>query len=133
VPAEPDREALWREYLLAELRTLRTRLRADLLEVDAIGVALLGRFISPDEVVQWLSALGYSEALGIKRIAHRNAVGDGHAVHKPETEGVVLRSEERPRSEGAHRDQPVGGGKDDGRGPAREAAALRQGERPAQS
>jgi hypothetical protein len=87
VPAEPDREALWREYLLAELRTLRTRLRADLLEVDAIGVALLGRFISPDEVVSWLSALGYSEALGIKRIAHRSLIGDvkgdGHAEATP--------------------------------------------------
>jgi hypothetical protein len=84
VPAEPDREALWREYLLAELRTLRTRLRADLLEVDAIGVALLGRFVSPEEVVQWLSALGYGEALGIKRIAHRSLMGDGNGRDKPE-------------------------------------------------
>jgi hypothetical protein len=99
--AEPDRNALWREYLLAELRTLRTRLRADLLEVDAIGVALQGRFISPDEVVSWLSALGYGEALGIKRIAHRNLMGDGHAVHKPETTRPVLRGSEGSGGAGA--------------------------------
>jgi hypothetical protein len=129
--AEPDREALWREYLLAELRTLRSRLRADVLEVDAIGVALLGRFISSDEVVQWLSALGYGEALGIKRIAHRNVVvGDGHAVHKPETAGVVLRSEERPGGAGAHRDQQGGGRQADGRGSPREAADVRSATQP---
>jgi hypothetical protein len=131
--AEPDREALWREYLLAELRVLSARLRADLLEVDAIGMALNGRFVSPEEVLQWLTALGYSEALGVNRIAHRNLIGDGHAVREPEAAGVVLRSKERPGGKGQDGHQPGGSRQDDGRGPARETAAVRQEQPAAQS
>jgi hypothetical protein len=110
-----DHEARWRDYLLAELRVLSARLRADLLEVDAIGMALQGRFISPEEVLQWLSALGYSEALGIKRIAHRNLIGDGHAVHVAEATRSVLRGSEGSGGKGQNGDQPVGGRQDDGR------------------
>lgn len=61
----------FKEYVLAELRSLSARLRADVLEVDAIGVALRGEFIDEQEAVRWLGELGYSNALGVHRLASR--------------------------------------------------------------
>jgi hypothetical protein len=68
--AEPEANG-YRDYLLAELRVLSARLRADLLEVDTIGVALKGGFISAEDAVMWLRELGLSEQLGMYRIAHQ--------------------------------------------------------------
>jgi hypothetical protein len=82
-----DAPVTWRDYLLSELRTLAARLRGDVCDVDTIGIALRGGFIDNDEAMSWLGEMGYTDMLGVNRIAHRNLKGDGHG--RPEISPIA--------------------------------------------
>lgn len=53
-----------KEYLLSKLRSasLHTRLMAN--EIDSIGVALKGGFISETTAIEWARAVGGAEVFG---------------------------------------------------------------------
>lgn len=50
----PDAKA-YREYVLAELRCARRRAQLLMLEIETIGVALVGNVIEPDTAIAWLA------------------------------------------------------------------------------
>jgi hypothetical protein len=109
----------YREYILAELRVLAARLRADTVEVDTIGVALGGGFLTSEEAVHWLREIGYSNALGIDR--H----GGNDALQLAETARPILRGQGEPRGTQANRNKSIDGQQDDQRGRGRQASAAR--------
>lgn len=46
------------EFMLAQLRCASARTRLIVCEIDAIGTALKGNFITADDAVAWLAELG---------------------------------------------------------------------------
>lgn len=53
-PSPPD----FNNYLLAELRCAALRSRLMTAEIDSIGVALRGNFITTDDAIAWLDECG---------------------------------------------------------------------------
>jgi hypothetical protein len=54
------------EYLLAELRCAALRARLWQSDIDAVGLALKGGFISPDQAVEHLADCGVLRLLGLR-------------------------------------------------------------------
>jgi hypothetical protein len=48
----------FREFLLAELKCAALRARLVTAEIDSIGCALRGNFITPDDAIAWLDESG---------------------------------------------------------------------------
>jgi hypothetical protein len=55
-----------REYLLAELRAATLRARLWQADIDAVGLALKARLISPDQAVERLSDCGVLRLLAVR-------------------------------------------------------------------
>jgi len=56
-----------REFLLMQLRALTLRARLTAAELDSLGCALKGGFITPEGAIAWLADLGLSAFIDIPK------------------------------------------------------------------
>ncbi len=63
----------FREFLLAELRCAALRSRLMTAEIDSIGTALRGDFITADDAMAWLHECGALQFVGVRESSEQEA------------------------------------------------------------